>query len=218
MPEGVKKEVVKTMEKSVTPYYIVAAVWVAGSLFLPMYRFSSYLILAGIAIISFTVAKKKYDRTIVEEIEVIDNPLLHEAVEEGRKLIIQLKEANEKIEDQKLSDQIDSFVEITKSILQTVMDKPKKVTEIRKFLNYYLPTCINLLNHYADFEKQKMKSSQVKESMDKIASMMEPIETAFKKQLDSLFDNEALDISADITVLESMLKQEGLDNKTGLKL
>lgn len=212
MPEGVKKEIVKTVEKSVTPYYIVAAVWIAGSLFLPMYRLSSYLILAGIAILAFTFSKKKYDKVICEEVEVYDNPILHEAVEEGKRLILQLKQANEAIKNQKLSDQINRFVEITENILQTVIDKPNKVSEIRKFLNYYLPTCINLLNHYADFEKQKMKGSNVLESMDKITAMMDTIEIAFKKQLDSLFDNETLDISADITVLESMLRQEGLDN------
>ena len=217
MAEGVKKEIVKTVEKSVTPYYIAAAVWLAGSLFLLMYRLSSYMILAGGAIIAFAFSKKKYDKIIVKEVEVIDNPLLHEAVEEGRKLIVQLKEANEKIDDHKLSVQIDSFVEITESILQTILDKPDKVTEIRKFLNYYLPTCINLLDHYAYFEKQKMKGDNVLKSMNKITGMMDMIETAFRKQLDSLFDNETLDIGADITVLEGMLKQEGLDNKTELK-
>lgn len=218
MADGVKKEIIKTVEKSVTPFYIVAAVWLAGGLFLPMYRLSSYLILAGLSILAFVFSKKKYDKIICKEVEVYDNPLLHEAVVEGRNLILQLKEANDKIGNQKISNQIDSFVEITNSITQTVIDKPNKVSEIRKFLNYYLPTCLNLLNHYADFEKQKIKGTHVLESMEKISMMMDSIEMAFKKQLDSLFDNETLDISADIMVLEGMLKQEGLDNKSDLKL
>ena len=40
--------------------------------------------------------------------------------------------------------------------------------------------------------------------------MLSTAAEAFKKQLDALFADEALDIETDITVMESLLKREGL--------
>ena len=48
--------------------------------------------------------------------------------------------------------------------------------------------------------------------MERVGGMMSTIVTAFEQQLDSLFGDQALDISTDITVLENMMAREGLSD------
>ena len=90
---------------------------------------------------------------------------------------------------------------------------PEKAAEIRRFMNYYLPTTLKLLNSYDKLSRQRVKGENIQKTMFEIEGMMETIAGAFEKQLDSLFDDDALDIAADISVMESILKQEGLSGE-----
>lgn len=80
-------------------------------------------------------------------------------------------------------------------------------------MNYYLPTTLKLLNSYDKLSRQRVKGENIQKTMFEIEGMMETIAGAFEKQLDSLFDDDALDIAADISVMESILKQEGLSGE-----
>lgn len=87
---------------------------------------------------------------------------------------------------------------------------PEKLSQIRKFTNYYLPTTLKLLNAYDRMDDTGISGSNIDTAMGKIGSALESIVTAFDRQLDALFADEALDISTDITVMEDLLRQEGL--------
>ena len=95
-------------------------------------------------------------------------------------------------------------------IFRAVYDKPHKASQIRKFMNYYLPTTLKLLNSYDRMGAQGISGENIDATMDKVEGMMDTIVKAFEKQLDSLFGAEAMDISTDITVLETMMAREGL--------
>ena len=77
-------------------------------------------------------------------------------------------------------------------------------------MGYYLPTTLKLLKAYETLDKQGVKGENILSSMHDVEMMMDTIIAAFEKQLDNLFQEEALDISSDISVLETMLAQEGL--------
>lgn len=79
-------------------------------------------------------------------------------------------------------------------------------------MNYYLPTTIRLLASYDKLSRQRVKGENIQKTMFEIEGMMETIAAAFEKQLDSLFGDDAMDIAADISVMESILKQEGLSD------
>ena len=87
---------------------------------------------------------------------------------------------------------------------------PEKGTKIRKFMNYYLPTTLKLLDSYVEVASQSVRGKNITATMIRIESIMDTIAIAFEKQLDNLFGADALDISADIMVLEDMLQREGL--------
>ena len=94
-----------------------------------------------------------------------------------------------------------------------MVEHPKKLPQIRKFLNYYLPTTLKLLNAYDRMGAAGVSGENIDGTMGKIEAMMGTVVRAFDKQLDALFADEALDISTDITVLENLLSQEGLSDQ-----
>ena len=94
-----------------------------------------------------------------------------------------------------------------------MVEHPKKLPQIRKLLNYYLPTTLKLLNAYDRMGSAGISGENIDGAMGKIETMMDTVVRAFDKQLDALFADEALDISADITVMENLLAQEGLSGE-----
>ncbi|KAB4601250.1 hypothetical protein GA029_27685, partial [Bacteroides thetaiotaomicron] len=117
---------------------------------------------------------------------------------------------NEAIEDEKISAQIDHLEDTTAKIIQHVVDNPQKRSQISRFLNYYLPTTLKLLNAYDRMDAAGVSGTNIDGTMGKIETMMDTVVAAFDKQLDALFGDVAMDISTDITVMENLLAQEGL--------
>ena len=122
----------------------------------------------------------------------------------------ELRRLDENIEDAKLSAQIVHMEEVTGKIFDIVAGQPAKLPQLRRFLNYYLPTTLKLLNAYDRMGAAGVEGANIDGTMGRIDAMMDKVVEAFDKQLDALFADEALDISTDITVLEQMLAQEGL--------
>ena len=95
-----------------------------------------------------------------------------------------------------------------------MVEKPSKLPQIRKFMNYYLPTTLKLLNAYDRMDAAGVSGSNIDGTKGKIEDMLDTICTAFTRQLDDLYGEEAMDVSAEITVMEQMLAQEGLGGMT----
>ena len=95
-------------------------------------------------------------------------------------------------------------------IFDHVLAHPEKRSVVRRFMDYYLPTTIKLLNQYDRMDQLGMGGENITAAKDKIRAMLETVSAAFDKQFDSLFRDEYMDISAEITVLEQMMQQEGL--------
>lgn len=146
-------------------------------------------------------------------LESTGNPELDELIQQEHAAIREMRALNVRIHDKKISNQIDRLEQLSDSIFSHVRKNPGKLPQIRKFMSYYLPTTLKLLNTYADLAEQAVKGQNITATMNKIESMMDTIVVAFEKQLDGLFGAEALDISTDITVLENMLHREGLTSE-----
>lgn len=138
------------------------------------------------------------------------NQELDELVLQGNEALRQMRQLKDRIRDKKISAQIDQLEGLSKNIFGHVAKNPGKVPQIRKFMNYYLPTTLKLLNSYAEVSAQGVRGKNITATMKRIESIMDTVVVAFEKQLDGLFSSDALDISTDITVLEGMLQREGL--------
>ncbi len=126
--------------------------------------------------------------------------------------MMEMRRLNDSIKDETISRQIDRLEEVSGKIFDCVKADPKKLPQIRKFMNYYLPTTLKLLNAYDRMSSQGVEGQNISGTMERVESMMSTIVTAFERQLDSLFGDQALDISTDITVLENMMAREGLSD------
>lgn len=212
-----EKEVKIIKTPSVIPYYLTGVTWVVLSFILPMYLLSSLFVCALVCALVFVVGLKMFPPS-EEHIEIIKEKeyaslAVKEATEEGQRMIKELDQADIDIEDEVVSQQIRQIIMSCEDILKAIQTRPERVGTIRKFLNYYLPTTLKLLNHYAELEKQSIQLDNVKNSKVNIENMITSIVEACKKQLDNIFETESMDISAEITVMESMMSSEGLLDK-----
>lgn len=215
--EGSMNRMKEVKVKSALPFYFVGALWVILAALAPMYRLIDYVIGLVLSVVVFVVAEKLIPKkTILVEEPYIPpktgNEELDKMMEEGHDFIVRMNKANEAIPDPVISDQIDRLEELSGKIFAYVKDHPDSIGQIRRFMNYYLPTTLKLLESYQLFETQNIKGENITATMEKIERILDTIVKAFETQLDHLFSSQAMDISADITVLEGMLAQEGLSD------
>ena len=109
-----------------------------------------------------------------------------------------------------MSRKIDRVGEITGKILDYQRQNPAKAGQLRQFLNYYLPTTLKLLKTYAQLDAQGVEGENITAAKARIENMMDKVVEGFEKQLDQLFQSDAMDIATDVAVLERMLDKDGL--------
>lgn len=203
----------KIVHKSAAPIYAAAVVWVLYALLLPLYKPGHFIMAAAASVVVFLIARI-FCKDVVEEVEEkpqpTGNPELDKMISDGELAIREMKRLNDSIKDETISRQIDRLEEVSGKIFDCVKADPEKLPQIRKFMNYYLPTTLKLLNAYDRMDAAGISGANIDGTMGKIETMMDTVATAFDRQLDALFGDEALDISTDITVMENMLAREGL--------
>ena len=203
----------KIVHKSAAPIYAAAVVWVLYALLLPLYKPGHFMMAAAASVVVFLIARI-FCKDVVEEVEEkpqpTGNPELDKMVSDGELAIREMKRLNDSIKDETISRQIDRLEEVSGKIFDCVKADPEKLPQIRKFMGYYLPTTLKLLNAYDRMDSQGVSGGNIGGTMERVENIMGTIVTAFERQLDALFGAEALDISTDITVLENMMAREGL--------
>ena len=212
-----------TKRKSTAPFYAAAVVWLAYALVFPLYEPLHYALAAGAAILAFLAAAalcragaageaagaEEKKEPVKEQIST-GNPELDRMIRDGTLAIREMKRLDENIADPGISADIVRLEQVSTKIFDEVKAHPEKLPQIRRFLDYYLPTTLKLLNAYDRMGAAGVEGANIDGTMGRIDAMMDKVVEAFDKQLDALFADEALDISTDITVLEQMLAQEGL--------
>ena len=135
---------------------------------------------------------------------------LREVLEKGQTSIDTIRSAKSGITDISVLQDLDDIENIVTKIFKRVEEKPSLLPDIRKFMDYYLPTTIKLVNVYSDFEKKNVQSEDVAAAKNEIEQTLGNIETAFGKLLDELYQDTVMDVSTDISVLNSMFERDGL--------
>ena len=225
-------------KRSVLPIYAIALVWVIFTLVHPLYKVSDYVTVILLSAIVFLVAKgiwptQRYelpdpdaDDAAEEEAETVEeedekeaafvstgDPKIDALIQEKDRALGEIRRLNHAISDPKLSEQINDLESTTAKILDHVISSPEKLPQIWKFMNYYLPTTLKILNAYDRMGAAGVAGENIGGTMERIETMMDTIVSSFHKQLDALFRDEAMDIASDITVMECLLAQEGLNSE-----
>ena len=132
--------------------------------------------------------------------------------------LLEIKQINDAIVDEDMSRKIDRIGEITAKILDYQRKSPSKAGQLHSFLGYYLPTTLKILRAYARLESQGIEGENIRSAKQRIEGMMDKVVEGFEKQLDKLFQDDAMDITTDVEVLERMLDKDGLNSEMRLEL
>ena len=194
-------------KKSVLPIYLVGGTWLVWSL--AVYYLGKIIFPdRGYEDGQPDVEAPKAQAQKPQESSV--SPEMQQLLDERDRALSELRRLNDTIGDAQLSQQIDHLEHTTGKIIDAVVKDPEKQPQIRRFLSYYLPTTLKLLNAYDRMDATGVEGANIDGTKGRIEDIMATICTAFDRQLDALYGQEALDISTDIDVLEQMLAREGL--------
>ena len=137
-------------------------------------------------------------------------PEVQAVVDEGERAHRELEHLYATIPNLSVKGKIRELINVSDKIIEDAVNDPSDVPQIKKFLDYYLPTTIKLLNAYDRMGAQGIEGENISGTMSSIEEMLDTAVDAYKKLLDSLFANQALDVETDIEVMNTLLKREGL--------
>ena len=217
--------------RSVGFIYGFAVTWLVMAAFLPMYKLwavitalcASILVSSVIASASGKKAQAEEEKAAAEQREkekqetekaaaagTSYSPEVSAILAEGNRALSAMGRLYMSIKDPEVRGKINEIMRITDKIAQDAISDPSDIPQIKKFMNYYLPTTRKLLNAYDRMSAQGIEGENLDKSMKSINDMLDTAIEAYKKRLDSLFANQALDIETDIQVMNTMLAREGL--------
>ena len=212
-----KKTVVK---RSAVPIYGVAAVWAIWCLALPIYSLWHFLLLIAVSVGIYFALSKLFPgkKTVVDvpapEPEPVStgNAEADALLREGELAVKGLRRLGTSIREPSVRSRVEEIASLTDKIFKDIIEDPEDIPQVKRFAGYYLPTTMKLLNAY-DRMSGEGAGENVSGTLKRIEDILDTTVAAYRKEYDHLFANEAMDIDTDITVLESMLKREGLTGK-----
>ena len=131
-------------------------------------------------------------------------------ISEGEDYLKTVKELNDRIPDEEMSRKISRIEELMHRTFEEVKRQPKAANSLRKYMSYYLPTTVKLLNAYADLDGKPEIGENIAQTKREISDSLDMVGDAFEKLFDSLFEEMSWDISSDISVMKTMMAQDGL--------
>lgn len=174
-----------------------------------------YLIMSDEAYREYSEAKTDYilrrkeaDRARREEQEM--PPECRKLMEDGQVYIDHIRKCNDRIPDGRMTEKLSQMERVVTRIFEVVRVHPEVSSDLNRMMNYYLPTTKKLLDAYMELDGQPVEGDHISSTKTEIEETIDTLNAAFEKLLDSLFQDKSWDISSDISVLNTMLAQDGL--------
>lgn len=153
--------------------------------------------------------REEEERRMQQEMHDFENPQI-EIVRRGRAFEEEIHRCNEAIPGEEISAKIEQMENIISGIFDRIEEHPDMVDQVRKLLDFYLPTTVKLLHAYEELDAQEVEVDNIANSKREIEDSLDALNDGFQKLLDTLFQNQAWDVSSDISVLQTMMAQDGL--------
>lgn len=138
------------------------------------------------------------------------SPEVQEVLDKGNEYLKKLKESNDAIPGEEISEKISRMEQIVRQIFKRAKEHPEIIPDLKKMMDYYLPMTVKLLDAYEEMDSQPIQGETIQGSKREIEDTLDTLNQAFERLLDSIFEDTAWDVSSDISVLHTMLAQEGL--------
>lgn len=206
-------KIIRTQKPSVLPCYAAALVFLVLCAVLPVYKLWALAAALAAAAAAFLAAGRVCPPHTVEHevpfhtgVDDVDAMLA-----DIQQKLDRLHELNEALPDPDLSAAMDRMEKAGRTIIEVVEATPGKAKGVRRFANYYLPDAVNILEQYAKLAKQGVRGENAASIRSEVEHNAASIATAFENQLDALYASESMDLSADLTVLQSIMQSQGLN-------
>ncbi|NLB91428.1 MAG: hypothetical protein GX786_09470, partial [Clostridiales bacterium] len=153
---------------------------------------------------------KKAPKALPLQMAPTGNAPLDQFVEDSQVLLMDLTIEAERINDPLISEKTEELTVLCRYIFSMIVKQPEKLSQIRMFMNYYLPTAANLLRKYREMKNQPVREDLLQQTYQQLLQALDLIIPACEKQLKALHQDDILDMRVDVEVLEKILKKDGL--------
>ncbi|MDO4523518.1 MAG: 5-bromo-4-chloroindolyl phosphate hydrolysis family protein [Eubacteriales bacterium] len=138
-------------------------------------------------------------------------------IADGEAYVAQIRAYNDAIAGEEVTRKLDGLEAVTRKIFEYVSDHPESADETKKLMRYYLPTTIRLLDSYQKLDDNPVQGENIEKSRREIEHTLDTLNQAFARLFDNLYQDTSLDIASDISVLNTLLAQEGLTGENIMK-
>ncbi|HIV42648.1 MAG TPA: 5-bromo-4-chloroindolyl phosphate hydrolysis family protein [Candidatus Faecalibacterium avium] len=205
-------KIIRTEKPSVLPFYAAAAAGLVLSALLPVYKLWALAVaLAGAAAVFLAARRVCPPQVILREVPFhTGSGDVDQMLADIQQKLDTLHALNDALPDPELSAAMDRMEKAGRSIIEVVEAAPAKAKQVRRFANYYLPDAVHVLEQYAAMARQGVRGENAAAVRAQVEKNVGTIATAFENQLDALYASESMDLSADLAVLETLMKNQGL--------
>ena len=205
-------KIIRTEKPSVLPFYAAAAAGLVLSALLPVYKLWALAVaLAGAAAVFLAARRICPPQVILREVPFhTGSGDVDQMLADIQQKLDTLHALNDALPDPELSAAMDRMEKAGRSIIEVVEASPAKAKQVRRFANYYLPDAVHVLEQYAAMARQGVRGENAAAVRAQVEKNVGTIATAFENQLDALYASESMDLSADLAVLETLMKNQGL--------
>ncbi|MDL2233207.1 5-bromo-4-chloroindolyl phosphate hydrolysis family protein [Ruminococcaceae bacterium OttesenSCG-928-L11] len=212
----------ESQRRSHTCIWFFASMWILYFIYPGLHNWYDYMVAAILSLVALLASAAILPKEIVltrkdiQAIEYKPEPIktgveeTDDLLKEGLAHYETLLGLDRVINDEKLDKPVRELVEITRQIFDYVKKSPEKSKQIRQFVKYYLPTTIKLLQNYDELIRQKVRGENINHALSKIEGVMDSILFTFRQQLDDLYRDKTIDITAEIEVMENMINQDDI--------
>lgn len=130
-------------------------------------------------------------------------------LKEGEDYIRHINYCRSLMKKPEMRNKLDRLSQVLSRIFDAIKKDPDKVSDLHRMMNFYLPTTQKLLTAYCELENQPVAGTNIESTKKEIEASLDTLNGAFEQLLDDLFQDTAWDISSDISVLNTMLAQDG---------
>lgn len=204
---------------------VVGAVicWFCFTLFWPEKYAHSFIMNILIGLIAYLVIFYMIKRfhlipSLEEENKIEVHPIIEKVLNEeqtemnlkAKTQVALLKDYNEKIPDERVSEELEAIIYLVEAIMSYLEKYPNQAGTMNKFLDYYLPTVMDLLEIYQLYDDMPNLSVEMKETLGKIEDSLDHMKQALNKKIEQFYQDESMIAGANMTMLNTLLHQDGL--------
>ena len=205
------------------PFYAVAVLWLAWGILAPLYAPLHYILAAAASGAVFAAvsalcrsgavgqqAETEQTAPKQEAEPSTGNAELDKMLKDGRLAIAEMKRLDDNIADPGISADIVRLEQVSQKIFDEVKRDPGKLPQIRKFMDYYLPTTLKMVRGFRTLDERGVTGAQAQDARRRIGDALDVVIHGCQRLLENLYRDDVLDLTTDIDVLEQMLKRDGL--------